>query len=46
MAYNKPKISLIADALGAIQSHDKGEPSNADTGSDPRMTDSAYEADE
>lgn len=46
MVYTKPEVRLIADALGAIQAHQKGKPPNADTGSDPRMTNAAYEADE
>jgi hypothetical protein len=46
MVYTKPEVRLFADALGAIRSHTKGQTPNPDTGSDPRTTNSAYEADE
>jgi hypothetical protein len=46
MVYSKPEVRLVANALSVIQAHQKGKPPNADTGSDPRMTNSAYEADE
>jgi hypothetical protein len=46
MVYNKPELRLVADALGAIQAHQKPQNGNPDTGSDPRPTNAAYEADE
>ncbi len=46
MVYTKPEVRRVGDAVRSIQAHQKGKPPNVDLGIDPRMTNSAYEADE